>query len=104
MGLSTCTKLQLIHCHAQEKTFDNRFLRNEIRIHSTINCKQMASVTVKMVDHLLSLQDLLEQHSQRHGHALHQETPLQDLLEQHSQRHGHALHQATPLRSHTAEH
>ena len=33
MGLSTYTKLQLFHCHAQEKTIDNRFPRNEIRIH-----------------------------------------------------------------------
>ena len=71
MGLSTCTKLQLIHCHAQEKTIDNRFPRNEIRIHSRINCKQMASVNVKMVDHLISLQDFLEQHSQTHGQTLH---------------------------------
>ena len=62
MGLSTCTKLQLIHCHAQEKTIDNRFPRDEIRIHSRINCKQMASVNVKMVDHLISLQDFVEQH------------------------------------------
>ena len=76
-GLSTCTKLQLIHCHAQEKTIDNRFLRNEIRIHSGINCKQMASVNVKMVEHLISLQDFLEQHSQKHGQVLHQETQLQ---------------------------
>ena len=77
MGLSTCTNLQLIHCHAQEKTIDNRFPRNEIRIHSRIDCKQMASVNVKTVDHLILLQDFLEQHSQTHGQALHQETELQ---------------------------
>ena len=28
-----CTKLQLFHCHVQEKTIDIRFPRNEIRIH-----------------------------------------------------------------------
>ena len=69
--------------HAQEKTIDNRFPRNEIRTHSRINCKQMASVNVKMVDHLISLQDFLEQHSQRHGHALHQETQLQSHTAEH---------------------
>ena len=52
MGLSTCTKLQLIHFHAQEKTIDNRFPRNEIRIRSSIKCKQMAYVNVKVVDHI----------------------------------------------------
>ena len=62
MGLSICTKLQLIHCHAQEKTIDNRFPRNEIGIHSRINCKQMASVNVKMVDHLIIAAGFLEQH------------------------------------------
>ena len=83
MGLSTCTKLELIHCHAQEKTIDNRFPRNDIRIHSRINCKQMASVNVKMVDHLIFTAGFLEQQSQKHGWALYQETQL---------------------RSHTAEH
>ena len=43
----------------------------------------MASVNVKMVDHLISLQDFLEQHSQRHGHALHQETQLQSHTAEH---------------------
>ena len=37
----------------------------------------MASVNVKRVDHLISLQDFLEQHSQTNGQALHQETQLQ---------------------------
>ena len=54
MGLSTFTKLQLIHFHAQGQTTDNRFPRNEIRIHSSIKCKQMVSVIVKMVDHITS--------------------------------------------------
>ena len=40
-------------CHAQEKTTEDRLLRNEIRIHSSINCKQMASVNVKMVDDII---------------------------------------------------
>ena len=40
MGLSMCTKLQLTHSHAQEKTIDNRFPRNESRIRSSIKCKQ----------------------------------------------------------------
>ena len=53
MALSRCTKLELIHCHVQEKTIDNRFPRNEIRTQSSIKCKQMASVDVKMVDHIL---------------------------------------------------
>ena len=51
MGLSTCTKLQLIHFHAKEKAIDNRFPRNEIRICSSMKCKQMASVNINMVDH-----------------------------------------------------
>ena len=53
MGLSTCTKLQLIHSHAQEKTIDNRFLGNESRIRSSIKCKQIASINVKMVDDII---------------------------------------------------
>ena len=53
MGLSTCTKLQLIYSHAKEKTIDNRFLRNESRIRSSIKCKHMASVNVKMVDDII---------------------------------------------------
>ena len=57
MGLSMCTKLQ--SCHAQEKTIENRVPRNEIRIHSSINCKQMASVNVKMVDHLIITENWL---------------------------------------------
>ena len=57
MGLSMCTKLQ--SCHAQEKTIKNRVPRNEIRIHSSINCKQMASVNVKMVDHLIVTENWL---------------------------------------------
>ena len=44
----------------------------------------MASVNVKMVDHLISLQDFLEQHSQRHGHVLHQETQLQSHTAEHT--------------------
>ena len=40
-------------CHAQEKTIEDRLPRNEIRIHSSINCKQMASVNVKMVEHII---------------------------------------------------
>ena len=51
MGLSMCTKLQLIVKSCARKTIENRLPRNEIRIHSSINCKQMASVNVKMVDH-----------------------------------------------------
>ena len=52
-----CTKLQL--CHAQEKTIENRVPRNEIRIHSSISYKQMASVNVKMVDHLIITENWL---------------------------------------------
>ena len=52
VGLSTCTKLQLIHSHAQEKTIDNRFPKNETRIRSSIKCKQMAS-NVKMADDII---------------------------------------------------
>ena len=48
MGLSTCTKLQLFHCHVQEKTIDNRFPRNEIRIHWRINRKQLIIVYEKL--------------------------------------------------------
>ena len=74
---------ELIHCHAQEKTIDNRFPRNEIRIHSTINCKQMASVNVNMVDHLIITAGFLEQHSQKHGQALYQETQLRSHTTEH---------------------
>ena len=31
MNLSTCNKLQLIHCHAQDMKTDNTFPRNEVR-------------------------------------------------------------------------
>ena len=41
MGLSTCTKLQLIHCHAQEKTIENtadfREMRSEFTQESIVN-------------------------------------------------------------------
>ena len=53
MGLSMCTKLQLIHSHVQEKTIINRFPRNESGIHSSIKCKQMASINVQMVDDII---------------------------------------------------
>ena len=60
MGLSTYTKLQLIHSHAQEKMIDNRFPRNdnrfprnESRLRSSIKCKQVASINVKMVDNII---------------------------------------------------
>ena len=52
-----CTKLQ--SCYAQEKMIENRVPRNETRIHSSINCKQMASVNVKMVDHLIITENWL---------------------------------------------
>ena len=42
-----------LSCDGQEKTIENRLPRNEIRIHSSINCKQMASINVKMVDHVI---------------------------------------------------
>ena len=53
MGLSTYTKLQLIHSHAQEKMIDNRFPRNESSLRSSIKCKQVASINVKMVDNII---------------------------------------------------
>ena len=39
MGLSICIKLQLIHCHAQEKTIDNKFreMRSEFTQESIVN-------------------------------------------------------------------
>ena len=45
------TKLQLIHSHAQEKTIDNTFPRNESS--SSIKCKQMASINVNMLDDII---------------------------------------------------
>ena len=53
MGLSMCTKLQL--CHAQETTIENRVPRNEIRIHSSINCKQMASMERRLHNNTIIL-------------------------------------------------
>ena len=41
------------------KTIEKRVPRNEIRIHSSINCEQMASVNVKMVDHLIITENWL---------------------------------------------
>ena len=43
IGLLSCAK----------KTTDNRFPKNDIRIRSRIKCKQMTSVNVMMVDHVI---------------------------------------------------
>ena len=40
----------IVHYYVQENMIDNRFPINEIRIHSSINCKQMMFMNVKMVD------------------------------------------------------
>ena len=53
MGRCKCTKLQLIHCHGQDKMIDNTFQRNEIRTQSNIKRKQMASMDVKIVDQII---------------------------------------------------
>ena len=53
MSLSICTKLQLIYRHAQEKMIDNMFPRNESRIRSSMKCKQMASISVKMTNDII---------------------------------------------------
>ena len=47
-----CTKLQLLNCQVMRKKRRLRIDFREIRIHSSINCKQM-STNVKMVDHLI---------------------------------------------------
>ena len=62
-------------------TIDFREMRSEFTQESIVN--KWRFVNVKMVDHLISLQDFLEQHSQRHGHALHQETQLQSHTAEH---------------------
>ena len=49
MVLSMCTKLQLIVMSCARKTIENRLPTNE----KSINCKQMASTNVKMVDHVI---------------------------------------------------
>ena len=67
MGLSTCTKLQLFHCHAQEKTIDNRFPRNEIRIHLRINRKQWIIIYEKLFS-LLSFGNYCRGQNQQGGH------------------------------------
>ena len=53
-GPKYCTKLQLIHCQVQEMMIDNTFSKNEIRIRSSINCKQPEMVSVmKMVEYTI---------------------------------------------------
>ena len=37
-----CMQQAAIDCHTQEKTIDNRYPRNKMRIQSSINCNQMA--------------------------------------------------------------
>ena len=52
-----CTKLQ--SCHAQERRLRKEFREMRSEFPQALNCKQMASVNVKMVDHLIITENWL---------------------------------------------